>query len=204
MAHLLCVRHGESTWNAEQRWQGWADAPLSPLGEAQAREAAAGLTALAFDAVFSSDLQRARRTAELLAPGREIVVEPLVRERDVGDWSGLTTEDIEARWPGQIDAWRTGAIPSPPGGEENAEFTARVVRGMEHIAGQVGDDAVALVVVHGGVVRALERAADEDALTLPNLGGRWFDVTPGAAAPLRAGEIVRLTDPSTPTEAPVF
>jgi probable phosphoglycerate mutase len=204
MPHLLCVRHGESTWNADKRWQGWADAPLSDLGERQAREAARRLTGIAFDAVFASDLQRARRTAELLAPQRDIVVEPLVRERDVGDWSGLTTPEIESRWPGQIDAWRTGRIPSPPGGEDNSEFTARVVRGIEHIAVQVGGDGVALVVVHGGVVRALERAADEDALTLPNLGGRWFDVTPGASAVLRAGEIVRLTDPSTPTEAPVF
>ena len=204
MAHLLCVRHGESTWNADKRWQGWADAPLSALGEEQAREAAARLRGVAFDAVFASDLQRAVRTAQLLAPGRDIVVEPLVRERDVGDWSGLTTPEIESRWPGQIDAWRTGRIPSPPGGEDNTEFGARVVRGVEHIATQVGRDGVALVVVHGGVVRALERAADEDALTLPNLGGRWFDVTPGAASSLRAGDIVRLTDPSTPTEAPVF
>jgi broad specificity phosphatase PhoE len=204
MAHLLCVRHGESTWNADKRWQGWADAPLSDLGEEQARGAAGRLTGIAFDAVFASDLQRAVRTAELLAPGREIVVEPLVRERDVGDWSGLTTPEIESRWPGQIDAWRAGRIPSPPGGEDNAEFTARVVRGVEHIAARVGDGGVALVVVHGGVVRALERAADEDALTLPNLGGRWFAVTPGAPSPLRAGDIVRLTDPSTPTEAPVF
>jgi broad specificity phosphatase PhoE len=202
MAHLLCVRHGESTWNALKRWQGWADAPLSPAGEDQAREAATRLADLEFVAVFSSDLQRARRTAELLADGREVVVEPLLRERDVGDWSGLVTEEIEARWPGQIEAWRTGRIPSPPGGEDNTEFTARVVAGIEHVAAQVGERGPALVVVHGGVVRALERAASEDALTLPNLGGRWFDVIPGAS--LRAGEIVRLTDPGTPAAAPVF
>jgi probable phosphoglycerate mutase len=202
MAHLLCVRHGESTWNADRRWQGWADPPLSALGEEQAREAATRLAEIEFVAVFSSDLVRARRTAELLAAGREVVVEPLLRERDVGDWSGLTTVEIDARFPGQVEAWRSGRIPSPPGGEDNGEFTARVVAGVEHVAAQVADRGPALVVVHGGVVRALERAAAEDALTLPNLGGRWFDVEPGHR--LRAGEIVRLTDPGTPAAAPVF
>lgn len=202
MAHLLCVRHGESTWNATKRWQGWADPPLSELGEAHAREAAARLVDVEFAAVFSSDLLRARQTAALLADGREVVVEPLLRERDVGDWSGLVTAEIEARWPGQIEAWRAGRIPSPPGGEDNGEFTARVVAGVERVATMVGDRGPALVVVHGGVVRALERAAAEDALTLPNLGGRWFDVEPGFR--LQAGEIVRLTDPGTPTAAPVF
>ena len=202
MSHLLCVRHGESTWNAERKWQGWADPPLSPLGIEQAREAAARLDGIGFVAVFSSDLARARQTAELLADGREVVVEPLLRERDVGDWSGWRSDEIEARWPGQIEAWQTGRIPSPPGGEDNGEFTARVVAGVERVAARVGDRGPALVVVHGGVVRALERAADEEALTLPNLGGRWFDVEPGYR--LRAGEIVRLTDPGTPAAAPVF
>lgn len=202
MAHLLCVRHGESTWNAQRLWQGWADPPLSPLGEEQAREAAPRLAHVEFAAVFSSDLVRARQTAAILAPDREVFVEPLLRERDVGDWSGRTTSAIEAQWPGQIEAWRTGRIPSPPGGEDNSEFTDRVVAGAERVARHVGDRGPALVVVHGGVVRALERAADEDALTLPNLGGRWFDVEPGHR--LRAGGIVRLTDPGTPAAAPVF
>ena len=215
MASLLLVRHGESTWNASRRWQGWADPPLSPLGEEQAREAVPRLAGVGFAAVFSSDLLRARQTAAILAEGLGLLfderdcVEPGLRERNVGEWSGLVTEEIEARWPGQIEAWRRGVVASPPGGEANDGFTARVLAGLRRVATAVdGGAGPGLVVAHGGVVRALERAAGVEALTLANLGGRWFECGPGGAGPgggvLRAGPVLRLTDPGTPTEAPVF
>src|SRR5207253_5282255 len=66
---VLLLRHGQTTWNAERRWQGWEDAPLSPLGEQQARDAAAHLVDAGLTRVCSSDLSRARRTAELVADG---------------------------------------------------------------------------------------------------------------------------------------
>src|ERR687894_225034 len=105
MARLLLVRHGESTWNARGRWQGWADPPLTDLGRAQAE--AAGPAAAPVDAVVSSDLQRARATAELMAVAlgldpAAVHVEPDVRERDVGDFTGLTRAEIEERWPGVL------------------------------------------------------------------------------------------------------
>lgn len=202
---LLLVRHGESTWNAEKRWQGWADPPLSPAGEAQAREAIERLAPLGLTGAFASDLRRAKRTAEILAEGLglgPVRVEPGLRERHVGDWSGLNAEQIEARWPGLVDRWRRGLVPSPPNGEDDVEFRDRVVHALRHVAALVGGDGPALVVSHGGVIRTLERAAGEEALTLPNLGGRWFEVEHGQ--PLRAGTIVRLTDPGTPVAAPVF
>src|SRR5688572_29468638 len=104
MASLLLVRHGQSTWNAARRWQGWADPPLSELGEEQAREAVPRLRPLGLVAVFSSDLVRARQTAAILADGlglpfdEAVGVEPGLRERSVGEWSGLVTEEIEERW----------------------------------------------------------------------------------------------------------
>src|SRR5215212_2370289 len=103
MARLLLVRHGESTWNARGRWQGWADPPLSDLGRAQAE--AAGPAAAPVDAVVSSDLQRARVSAELMAAVLEIDevhIERDLRERDVGDFTGLTRAEIEERWPGSL------------------------------------------------------------------------------------------------------
>ena len=203
MARLLFVRHGESVWNAEHRWQGWADPGLSPRGEQQARDAAPRLAGCGLTGVVSSDLTRARRTAEILTDALDlgpVHVERGLRERNVGDLSGLTTDEIEARWPGLIHAWRAGLVPLLPNGERNDAFNARVVAGATRVAAMAGDDAL-LVVAHGGVIRALERHAGVEAQTLANLGGRWFDMADGA---VRAGPIVALLDPGAPAVAPVF
>lgn len=198
-SRLLVVRHGESTWNAARRWQGWADPPLSPVGEAQARTAASVLGALGIGVIATSDLRRARRTAELLAEGvgldpGSVIVDAGLRERDIGAWSGLTTDEIEARWPGMIAAWRRGEVASPPGGEDDAAFRARVVGALQRIAAQADGAGHVLVVSHGGAIRALERAAGVEAVVRPNLTGRWFGV---ADERLLAGELVSLAaDPA--------
>ena len=103
---LLLVRHGESTWNADGRWQGQADPPLSALGEQQAADAAAHVDAV--DAVWSSDLARARRTAEIIAHERgvDVRIDARLRERDAGEWQGYTRAEIEERWPGALDSGR--------------------------------------------------------------------------------------------------
>jgi probable phosphoglycerate mutase len=193
---LLVIRHGESTWNALRRWQGWADPPLSPVGEAQARAAAAALAALGAGraTIATSDLRRARRTAELIAAGAghgpgALVVDAGLRERDIGAWSGLTTAEIEARWPGMIAAWRRGEVPSPPGGEDEPTFRSRVVAACHRLAALADGTAYVLVVSHGGVIRTLERVAGVDAVVRPNLSGRWFALADGR---LVAGELVSL------------
>src|SRR3974390_1149426 len=103
-SRLLLLRHAQSEWNAEGRWQGWADPPLSGEGDAQIAEAAAQLEGQRFDLVVTSDLLRARQTAERLLDSLEIDVEcrvePGLREFDAGEWSGLTRDQIEQRWPG--------------------------------------------------------------------------------------------------------
>src|SRR5260370_19441283 len=121
---LLLVRHGESTWNAEGRWQGHADPPLSAVGVAQARAAASGVSRVA--AVWSSDLVRARQTAELCAPAGVVVAEdPRLRERDVGSWTGLTRAATDDRCPRWLAAGRR-----PDGWEDDAPLAARAWEGL--------------------------------------------------------------------------
>lgn len=195
MVRLLLVRHGESTWNAQSRWQGHADPPLSPFGEQQAEDAAERLAEIAtIGAVWASDLIRARRTAELIAdrlgvgPVRD---EPRVRERDVGSWSGLTRDEIEEQWPGYLAARR-----SPPDFESDAALLTRVRAGLSAIVERNGPGDV-LVVTHGGVVRTIERSLGATPERLPNLAGRWLVVE--APGDLALGERVVLLEPEEVT-----
>ena len=103
MVNLLVVRHAESEWNRDGRWQGQADPPLSSAGAAEARAAAAALGSM--DCIVSSDLQRARSTAEIMADAAgvgPVIVDPRWRERDVGRWQGLTVDEIERDYPGAL------------------------------------------------------------------------------------------------------
>ena len=170
MIRLLLVRHGQSTWNAEHRWQGHADPPLSALGERQARAAAAATAALEPVELICSDLTRARQTAELIAPpGLTPTIEGALRERDVGEWTGLTHDEIDERYPGDREAYR-----SPPGFESNEALNARTLPALERIASRLEPDAVCVIVTHGGVIRSIERGHGAASAPVPNLGGRWL------------------------------
>jgi probable phosphoglycerate mutase len=174
---LLLLRHAQSTWNAAGRWQGWADPPLSEQGRAQAEKAAAELAGEPFATVVSSDLVRARQTADVLAHALDlgpVTIDAGLRERDVGAWSGCTTAEIDERWPGVLDDWRAGRLTSPPDGEDHAAFAARVVPAVEHAARRGAGGAAVLVVTHGGVIRAVERHVAADPSPLGNVSGRWF------------------------------
>ena len=167
---LLLVRHGESTWNVAGRWQGQADPPLSELGERQAVAARSAAATDAPDAVWTSDLARARRTAELLAEPHGLTprADARLRERDVGEWSGLTRAEIEERWPGWLAARR-----SPTGFEGDEPLAARVLAALRDIA-IAAPGATVVVVTHGGVIRAVERHLGADPEPVPNLAGRWL------------------------------
>lgn len=198
MTRLLLVRHGQSTWNADGRWQGWADPPLSELGRVQAERAAGGAGQV--DAVVSSDLQRALETAEIMASAlgvEDVEVEPDLRERDVGELTGLTRVEIDARWPDLLaPSSGVAAGRSPPGGESIGDLTSRVVRAIGRVA--ASHQGTVLVVTHGGVVRNLERHLGVEPEPLPNLGGVW--VEGNGDGQWRAGERVLLIDPD---EVPV-
>src|SRR5437763_3920586 len=129
MTSVLVLRHAQSVWNAERRWQGWADAPLSETGERQAAAAGARLREGGLAAAVASDLRRARRTAELISEDLSlgpIRVDQGFRERDVGAWSALSAEEMEERFPGQREAWGEGKLDRPPGGESTPEVLERV------------------------------------------------------------------------------
>ena len=181
--HVLCVRHGLSTWNLARRWQGRADPPLSDEGRRRAAELGDAL-ATTFGArsvaLWSSDLQRARATAEIIA-GRlhtgPVAIDGRLRETDVGPWQGLTSVEIEAGWPGLLAEGRR-----PEGFEPEAEILGRVLPALDDIARQTPVGAVPVVVSHAGVLRAVRRHAGAVDEHLANLGGLWFAVDPDAGS----------------------
>ncbi len=150
MTELLLVRHGETDWNRDQRYQGHADPPLNEAGRAQARELARALAGTDLDAAYTSDLKRAAETARIILEGRDV---PLfedrgLREIDVGSWSGLTRAEIEDRYPGmeRHDV------------ESEEAHLSRVLDAVSRIAARHPDDRV-LVISHGGSLRTLRRHA---------------------------------------------
>jgi probable phosphoglycerate mutase len=159
MTTILLARHGESDWNRAKRWQGFADRPLTDLGRRQAEELADRLEGTELDAIYSSDLQRARETAEAVARRRELEVRttPDLREVDVGSWSGLTRAEAEARYPEAYARWLHGGE-GWEDGETYEQLQARVVRAMTLIAA-AHDGGQVLVVAHGGTIRAIHASA---------------------------------------------
>lgn len=200
--HLLLVRHGQSAWNAVGRWQGQADPPLSPLGEEQAGDAAGRLSTLGFSRVVSSDLQRAHRTAQIVADGLglRVEVDPDLREIDVGDWTGLTRAEIEARWPGELADWSEGRSESTMGGESRAHLAARARSALARVAADASTGDRVLVVTHGALIRNLDRSLGVPPQSIGNLMGRWYEVD--GEGSLAAGELVSLADPEERTASP--
>jgi broad specificity phosphatase PhoE len=156
---LLLARHGETDWNRARRWQGHADRPLTERGRAQAARLAERLADVALDAIYSSDLRRARETAEAVAhaQGVDVVQLPELREVDVGSWEGLTREEAENRFPDGFRRWLAGGI-GWDNGESYGEMSARVLGAVNRIATERAGGH-ALIVSHGGPIRAIHGAA---------------------------------------------
>jgi probable phosphoglycerate mutase len=201
MPSALIVRHALSTWNLDGRWQGQADPPLAPEGERQAGAAAPAVGPV--DLVVSSDLQRARRTAAILAPGVAAATVAALREFDVGSWSGRTRDEIEARWPGEIASFDAGGLDHPPGGESRAAFEDRVRRATEEVvrllvARRAGR---ALIVTHGGVIRAMGRLQGWPDRHVTQLAGYEAEVM-GKSPTLALRRPVGLLDDAAPGSQP--
>lgn len=181
------VRHGETDWNAGRRIQGQTDIPLSALGHAQARATANALAPESFTAIYSSDLLRARQTAEASAHivSLPLQLEARLRERHYGMFQGLTHEEIAAHHP--EDHARHKARDArfvPAGGESLLEFAARIADAFAAIAAR-HPDAVVAVFTHGGVLDILHRQAAGKPLdtprdfAIPNCGINWMEVERG-------------------------
>jgi len=153
---VILVRHGRSTWNEERRWQGQADPPLSDAGKAQARRVAERLRSEPIAAIYSSDLRRALETAQIIGGFLKLEPrpEPRLREIDLGEWAGLTGEEIAARYPEQWQAWTNYENIRPGGGETFDEMQRRVMAALREITAAHPGETVC-VVTHGGAVYAI-------------------------------------------------
>jgi len=157
---ILLIRHGESTWNAAGRWQGWGDPPLSARGRAQAAALAEQLVPEGIVQLVSSDLGRAAQTARILGEAFGLVpaLDARLRERDLGRWSGLSEGEILAEFPSELVRFRAREPGvRPGGGESRTEFVSRVapaLRGLAGLAGEAGAGALAIV-THLGVIRLI-------------------------------------------------
>ena len=158
MTTLLLARHGETDWNRELRVQGASDTELNELGRRQAAELARQLADTELDAIYASDLSRARETAEIVAEstGHEVRLDPALRERDFGSWEGLTREEVEARYGDH----------EQHDGETYEEVRARVLAAAHRIVDAHPGETV-LVVSHGAALNALWHDALGERL------GRW-------------------------------
>lgn len=175
MTEILMVRHGQSEWNAQGRWQGQADPPLTQLGLDQAEAAGSYLAQLAeelpFDGIGSSTLDRAATTGDVLA--RHLGFDTPFRtanlaERNAGEWSGLTRPEIEEAWPGYLKAGQY-----PPGYEHDEQLLPRIKAGLREVVESVGGDRL-VVAAHGGIVYCIEASVGRPFRHMSNLGALWL------------------------------
>ena len=150
MTTLLLVRHGQTDWNLEHRWQG--DPPLNDSGRDQARSLAQLISREPLDGLYSSDLGRARETAEIIAEqlGMHVQLDLRLREIDVGEWAGLTSPELEQRYPNGFQRHLDGGTGWEQG-ESYEAMVARVTAALRVIAAKHPDGHV-LVVAHAGVL----------------------------------------------------
>jgi 2,3-bisphosphoglycerate-dependent phosphoglycerate mutase len=154
---ILLVRHGETDWNAAGRIQGHSDTPLNAAGRLQARRAAQRLAREPIRALYSSDLARAFETATIIgAPlGLTVVASPQLRERRYGEWEGLTSPEIQARYPKQFAIWRARSTDFVPAqGETRNQLLTRALAELQTIARRHVREMV-VVVSHGGLCYVL-------------------------------------------------
>ncbi len=151
MTRIYLVRHGQTDWNVERRWQGHADIPLNAVGLAQAEQVAHRLAGERLQAIYSSDLQRARQTAEALSrrTGLPVHLDARLREIHQGEWQGLLVTEIEARYGEAFQRRRMDPYNvTPPGGETVEQVRQRVVQAFEDILARHPTERV-VVVSHG-------------------------------------------------------
>jgi broad specificity phosphatase PhoE len=153
---VYLARHGETDWNRQGRWQGHTDIALNDQGRLQAHALGQAVIARGLGRISSSDLARARETAEIvgavlgLGP---VTVDAALRERGFGCFEGLTREECEARYPELWSRYRSNLREVPPGGEPHTDVVPRVHAAMKRAAAALGQTEAALLVSHGAAIR---------------------------------------------------
>ena len=154
---IFLVRHAETDWNRERRYQGWSDTPLSVEGRVQADAVARALAEPPLAAVYSSPLERARETAAAIAKPHRLSVKeaPAFKEMRFGRWEGLTLADARDLDPALYQIWmETPHLVTAPDGESLADVKARVLAGLEQLKADHDGQSVC-VVTHAIVARVL-------------------------------------------------
>ena len=173
---LILVRHGESEWNRIGRYQGQLDAPLSELGLRQAQALAERLSTETFDAIYSSPLQRARRTADAIAqfhPSLAIQEDSALLEIDHGDWQGLFAADVRERYAEALEEWR--CFPTRcqmPNGESFSNILKRTLNFRERMCKEYDTDATVVASTHDVVVKIL--VAEAVGMPMDRINRLWI------------------------------
>jgi broad specificity phosphatase PhoE len=174
---LILVRHGETDWNVTLQYQGHAKVPLNERGRQQARLLAERLQRMQATTLYASDIVRAWETAELIGSitGLTPQAMPELREIDVGQWEGLTPEELYRRFPEHMDEYkRDPARTVRLGGESYAQLQERALVALQHIeAHHQRSDETVLAISHGGTIRAL--LCHVIGLDLKYFGRMWLD-----------------------------
>lgn len=196
---LLLLRHGQTAWNLEQRVQGQTDVPLDDTGMLQAEKVAPVIAAMRPAFVRSSDLSRARVTAEKVADaaGLEVQVDRRLREFDLGERAGTTLSDYAATAADEFAAFRSGRYDVVPGGESREQMVARFVPALDDALAHVPPGGLGVVVAHGAALKVSITEwlgwPPEAALTLHAFGNcHWAVVDDSGAAdsPARGRRLV--------------
>ncbi len=171
MTHLIIVRHAESAYNLQNRIQGHHDSHLTPKGLRQCRRLARRLKGVRIDRIYSSDLGRAYTTTQEIVRHRRIPIkrDPLLREIRLGDWEGMTAEEVDKLYNNGYQKWLKRPSQWPiKGGEPVSHFRRRITERVRRIAA-ANEGKNVLIVTHGGAITALLSAwlkADFDNLLL--------------------------------------
>jgi probable phosphoglycerate mutase len=159
-AVTVLLRHGQTPLSVEKRYAGTSDVPLTEVGVRQAVAAARRLASAGIDAIVSSPLQRAVRTAQEVSAvtGVPVLTDEGFRETDFGAWEGLTFAEVRQRWPAELTAWLADPEVGPPDGESFAEVSKRVTDALNRVlAGR--DGRTILIVSHVTPIKTLVASA---------------------------------------------
>lgn len=148
------IRHGETDFNLNGRFQGSSNEPLNAKGMKQAASLVSRLKEMKFDAIYASDLERVRQTAALALDGKteSIVYDTRLRELDFGHWEGLTWQEIREQYPEEFAIWSADNDKNPHGGERISEVTKRLRSLMDELQKQYQAEEQILIFAHGGTL----------------------------------------------------